>query len=79
MCFPVTIAQVITASKLPKERRKYTYYDLIAFAKVYATEVNKNCNKNDDSVMCEHSLKNLMFWNTGFVECSKCGYKTVPY
>ena len=36
--------QVITVSKLPKERQRYTYYDLIAFAKVYAKEVNKNCN-----------------------------------
>jgi len=39
--------QIITASKLPKERQRYTYYDLIAFAKVYAVEVNKNCNKHD--------------------------------
>ena len=71
--------QVITASKLPKERQRYTYYDLIAFAKVYATEVNKNCNKHDVSGMCEHPIKSLMFWNTGEVECSKCGYKTVPF
>ena len=41
--------------------------------------VNKNCNKHDASGMCEHPIKSLMFWNTGEVECSICGYKTVPF
>jgi len=71
--------QIITDSKLPKERQRYTYHDLIAFAKVYSAEVNKNCNKHDVSGMCEHPIASLMFWNTGEVECSKCGYKTVPF
>jgi len=31
------------------------------------------------SGMCEHPLSELMFWNTGEVECKKCGYKTVPF
>jgi len=33
----------------------------------------------DVSGTCEHPMKELIFWNTGYVECKKCGYKTVPF
>ena len=50
--------QIITGSKLPKERQRFTYDDLIAFAKVYAAEVNKNCNlqnvRNNEVAGCQH-------------------------
>ena len=51
--------QVITGSKLPKERQKYTYDDLIAFAKTYAIVVNKNCNLHD--VMASYSDSDEIF------------------
>jgi hypothetical protein len=38
-----------------------------------------DCNKPHVSGMCEHPISELMFWNTGEVECKKCGYKTVPF
>ena len=46
--------QILTGSKLPKERQRYTYDDLIAFAKVYAKAVNKNCNLQNVSVSLIH-------------------------
>ena len=50
--------QVILGSRLQKERRRFTYDDIIAFAKVYAAAVEKNSNlqnvSNNEVAFCPH-------------------------
>ena len=54
----------ISASKVPKERRRFTYFDLLKFAEYYHKNEQKKCLHNEEDVIEVG----------GFYQC-KCGYR----